>query len=214
MPFVKKRRLLVLLIVFLASAAAATAILMWPATDHRLFVYTELKKLKEIDSRPASENSKIAAELRQKLDSLPFPYLYEYARRVADSNPEEAMVTFSRAGIRMRYDAYRCADQTARQGIRFWPPIAKNVVELAQSDAYKARIGELGLRAVALEQKVPIHYQPFAICFHGMDAMVAAIDKKPVGNLYVPESEWPQVHADVLQKATKSFQELHDSPNN
>lgn len=62
--------------------------------------------------------------------------------------------------IRARYDALRCIDTTARQGISMWPPLAKNVAELINSTTYKPSLNELKLLAAELEEHGPINYKP------------------------------------------------------
>jgi hypothetical protein len=152
-----------------------------------------------LHERPESEDAAIVRDLKPRLDRVTYPYLYEYARRVASTNPEEAVVTFWRAGIRARYDAARCTDKTAVQGISAWPPVSGKALELARSPEYKTRTKEMMLRAAALEENVNIDYEPSTICFHGMSAIQAGMDKKPLENWHVPRSEWPQVHQKLLQ---------------
>jgi hypothetical protein len=154
--------------------------------------------------RPESANEEIVSRLRPQLDRLTYPYLYEYARRVAATAPEDAIVVFWRAGIRARYDALRCTDQTARQGTSFWPSLVPKVVELLRSPAYKDRSRELLLRAADLEERANISYEPSTICFHGMAAMQAGLENRQLENWHIPRGEWPKIHEQVLANARHS----------
>jgi len=154
--------------------------------------------------KPESANEEIVSRLRPQLDQLTYPYLYEYARRVASTDPDDAIVVFWRAGIRARYDALRCTDQTARQGISFWPSLVPKVVELLRSPAYKERSRELLLRAADLEERANISYEPSTICFHGVAAMKAGLENRQLENWHIPRTEWLKVHEEVLASARKS----------
>lgn len=79
------------------------------------------RHFEELHERPFSENVFVIPWLKDNIYDLPPPYLYELARRVFQTDPEEACVWFWLGSIRCRYDAYRCVDKTAGQGILYWP---------------------------------------------------------------------------------------------
>jgi len=57
------------------------------------------------------------------------------------------------------------------------------------------------LRAAELEEKADTDYEPSTICFHGISATQAGIEKKPLENWHVARSEWTKIHQKVLQSA-------------
>jgi len=108
----------------------------------------------------------------------------------------EAMFWFLVADIRARYDAKRCADDSARPGASIlraqfgeyvYPYMRKN------TDKLDAAI-DLALRWDASH---PYDYDIRWINFHGLKAMTAMSDPKNGPELSLPKAEWPRIREEV-----------------
>lgn len=146
--------------------------------------------------------------IKPTIESTTYPYLYEYAIRIASKEPENAIIIFSRAGIRARYDAMRCSDATARQGISFWPRLAQNVKDIAKKEPYSSQIDSYMEKAIELEVAAFPNYKdqkPSTVCFHGMNAVIAGLNKQEYKDWYIPEDKWKVTFDELVENARKSL---------
>ncbi|MDD9903249.1 MAG: tetratricopeptide repeat protein [Rhodospirillaceae bacterium] len=131
------------------------------------------KKFEALHLRPLSESPLILPDLKAKIKDLPPPYLYELARRTFDIDKREAFVWFLTGYLRAAYDASKCTDRTAGQGILQLPNLAPRVSRALFAD--KAYAKKIMKEALERERAFPEDSNPSWICFHGMKAMVAAM---------------------------------------
>ena len=168
-------------------------------------------EFEQLHLRPDSDNAAIVSELEPLLDSTTYPYLYEYARRAAGIAPDAAVVTFYRAGIRARYDAMRCTDPTAPQGIRFWPSIAKPIQVLAQQPTFKQKLPRYLEQALDMEEQAYPNYAerpPYTVCFHGMKAVSAKMEGKEFVDWHTPPDQWEAQFNELMKKSRTSIEKL------
>src|SRR5215467_2862033 len=102
---------------------------------------------KLLHEKSLSESPTLIPQLIAQANVLPPPYLYELARRTWATDKATAMEWFAVGKTRAWYDAMRCVDTTARQGVMYLPMIAPDVVAGIEADreAYQ----KAGLRALA-----------------------------------------------------------------
>jgi hypothetical protein len=151
-----------------------------------------IKKVQALRQIPREQDASVVAALTKNMDNLPPAYAYELARRLCVADPERAAYVFALAGQRMRYDAIRCTDETAKPGVQatlfsLQMPECKDMlsnVELHLASLRKVRDAKEAFASKA---------SPWWICSHGMKAFGAAMDKKTLGpsDWLKPESEWP-----------------------
>lgn len=141
---------------------------------------------------PATRSSLLA-----QANSMPTPYLYELARRLAPYDPDKAMTTYLVARMRMTYDATRCSDSAALEALRAWDLLMGRDIRFLFVSGPPAKT--LVRAALSDEAAMPADTQPWWVCRSGMAEMTAAIDKK-VGPLKLkPSTEWP-----ALREAARS----------
>lgn len=161
--------------------------------------------LVRLHERPDSEA--VIAELAPRLRDLPPGYIYEYARRMFEMNAAEGFKWFWVGTVRARYDALRCTDTTAHQGVLFLPQqLAPDIVKAIQADemAY-ARLIE---PALAEEATFPANTNPAWICVHGMKATTAIRIGDKLPNWVVSEWDWPALRQKVRAEARISASKM------
>lgn len=129
--------------------------------------------------------------------SMPTPYLYELARRLAPYDPAKATTAYLVARIRMTYDASRCSDSAALEALRAWDMLIGRDIRFlfAGGPPSKALVDA----ALSAESSMPADTQPWWVCRSGIAEMTAAMEGK-VGPLKLkPAAEWP-----ALREAARS----------
>jgi hypothetical protein len=134
------------------------------------------------------------------MDWLPPAYIYELARRTCATDPDRAIYIFNLAGSRMRYDAFRCVDETALEGI------AATIASLPMPEC---RVLLDMKKTVAALKKLRASPAPFAskaspwwICSHGMAAVEAGLANKELApsDWEKPEAEWDGVRREIAEQ--------------
>lgn len=133
----------------------------------------------------------ILARLEREAATLPTPYLYELARRLAARDAERSLTTYLLARTRMTYDASRCADPASLESLRAWDTLmASDLRYLFVAGRFTPAIVTA---ALAEEGKLPADTQPWWVCRSGMAAMTAAISGKTGPLELKPVKEWPEL---------------------
>ena len=146
---------------------------------------------KALHDRPFSENAVIVPWLKSHIRQLAPNYLYELSRRVFSYSREEAFAWYWVGHIRARYDAIRCRDRTARQGILALSNIAPDVQEALYEDDAQAR--SAATMALVMEVEFPTGTLPLWICRLGTQDILAEREGKTLllfDEVVVPASEW------------------------
>jgi hypothetical protein len=163
-----------------------------------------IAKVQELRQIPSAQDAEVVGTLRKNMDALPPVYIYELVRRTCVSNPKEAGRLFHLAGVRMRYDAYRCTDQTAAGGIQ------ATLMSLPLPDC-KAALEDDTLRAGAAElvgakELFSSKASPWWICSHGMDAVMAGLSGKTLNTAewLTPEDKWQQVRESLSEAVVRA----------
>jgi hypothetical protein len=158
-------------------------------------VITGVLKLREI---PRESDAYVISTLTAEMDDLPPLYLYELVRRTCISDPERASYLFGLAGMRLRYDAYRCVDASAKAGVHA-------TVFALQMPECGSMLSDLDLSLKSLrklrdaKELFSSKASPWWICSHGMAAMQAGLEKRTldVAEWLKPESEWEKIREQV-----------------
>ncbi|WP_404479584.1 tetratricopeptide repeat protein [Novosphingobium sp. BL-52-GroH] len=131
------------------------------------------------------------ARLEKDAATLPTPYLYELARRLAPRDPERGMRTYLLARTRMIYDAGRCVDPAALEAVRAWDMLVLPDLKFLISSGGLSRAAVES--ALAAEAALPGDTSPWWVCRAGMTAMSEAMAGRPGPLKLKPAGEWPAV---------------------
>ncbi|WP_148290768.1 hypothetical protein [Sulfuricella denitrificans] len=160
-----------------------------------------------LHDKPMSENEALIPQLIASANVLPPQYLYELSRRLWPADKTAAMEWLAVGMARARYDALRCTDKTARQGILYLPMIAEEVVKGTEQD--RKAFGEAGKRALARSDLFVDTVSPMWICMHGMSAINSAIQgrKMAESDWLAPAAEWTALRENVRKDLASYFDE-------
>lgn len=157
---------------------------------------------------PASQDDMIIPWITNNARNLPPAFLYELSRRLWNrQRSQEAFEWYALGGLRARYDAARCIDKTAPQGIAYLPALASDVSTGIQQQ--RAEYGRAGLRALERTDLLSSTVSPWWICSHGIDAAIAASEKRQMDKArwLKPESEWDALRTAIVQQSKTYFEE-------
>lgn len=159
-------------------------------------------------AQPAAEDSVIVPWLIRHSAELTPVFTYELSRRLWDQGRyDEAFEWYATGAIRARYDAIRCVDATAPQGVMFLPQAAQNVA--LGIEGRRAEYGRAGLRALARPDLFTSTVSPWWICSHGIKAVRGALQGQALDqpDWLKPQSEWPELQAKLVAALTRNFEE-------
>ncbi len=155
-------------------------------------------------SRPIEANDEIAKQIRAKLFQLPPPYIFELARRTFPSNKQDGVTYLWLATMRGVYDAQRCTDKTVSGGISQWHMYLRDIGAFIGKNPEISKEGKR--RALDLDSQFTGDFSPAWICFHGMQAMQAAMTKTKFTDWLKPKAEWPAIKAKIRGQFQKAIQ--------
>ena len=168
---------------------------------------------KELHEKPLEESAAVAAVLESAIYDLPSYFIYELARRKGYASPEDGLAWFWVGAIRLRYDALRCKDPSAWNGLRLVSQVVQDTLgdDLKTDMPFQTEITEA---AYQLESKFPLDTSPVWACMHGAEItnknMQAQLEGKELqidaNELIKPRKEWPAIHDEVLQIVRTSLQ--------
>lgn len=166
-----------------------------------------IKDIQALRALPADDDAEVVDKLQRDIDTNPPAYIYELSRRVCAKDPQRAAYLFAVAGLRMRYDAYRCVDETALGGVT----MTLMSLPMRECDALadNAVVMSAFRRAHDSKDLFSSKASPWWICSHGMAAMRAATEKKTLqpGDWLKPESDWPAIRQKLLTDLDRSLNE-------
>lgn len=154
--------------------------------------------------REPLDNELVIRRLNTSLKSLSPPLIFELARRTFVRDKQEAMTLFWLARLRSFYDAIRCTDETAGQGIAGWDVVVEDIIRYGEQHPEAARPAKLS--ALERESSFPIDTSPEWICLNGVKALSAAAAGKQLENWLKPASEWPALHQLARNQMEKGAQ--------
>jgi hypothetical protein len=150
----------------------------------------------------------IVARLEREQSSLPTPYLYELARRIAPSSAEKARGYWMLARLRMLYDSARCSDPASVEAVRDWDSIVIRDLHYTVAGITPAQNKAAVEFALEREAAMPGDSRPWWVCYSGMAAYSTALDKKPPPLALKPATEWPKIR----EQARERFKALLAAP--
>jgi hypothetical protein len=135
------------------------------------------------------------------------PVLYALSRELFQKEKKkEAMYWFYLAQLRARYDANRCADSSAQQGVmvlnfEYGPVI--NVYAFENIDLLKTTVE----RVIEFVRTNDEDYDQRWLNLHGMWAVTASLgDSTEVGELSLPREQWKEIKAKTINDYQAGFQ--------
>lgn len=132
------------------------------------------------------------ARLEKNAATLPTPYLYELARRLAARDATRSLTTYLVARTRMSYDAKRCADPASLESLRAWDILIGPEIRFLFVAGRPAPT--VVNAALAEEEKLPADTQPWWVCRSGISAMTFSAMGTKAGPLRLKSaSEWPEI---------------------
>lgn len=168
-------------------------------------VKADNKLVKRLTGRSERKRARALEAFLEDPSSYSPPVIYAASFALFESGQkDEAAFWFYAGQLRARFDANRCADQSAGQAVgvlnqNFGTPIN----QYAFQDLNKLQ--ETVERSVKWDSETPHNYDHRWINLHGMDAMIASMEgsEKKQTTLSKPASEWgaiaKQTRADYLQ---------------
>lgn len=150
----------------------------------------------------------VVARLEREQASLPTPYLYELARRIAPSSADKARGYWMLARLRMIYDSTRCSDPTSVEAVRAWDMVVIRDLRYAVAAITPAQNRAAIEFALEREAAMPGDVRPWWVCYSGMAAYSTALDRKPPPLALKPASEWPKIR----EEARGRFKALLTAP--
>ncbi|HYD97984.1 MAG TPA: hypothetical protein VEH84_01255 [Alphaproteobacteria bacterium] len=161
---------------------------------------------------PPAEDAAVAARIVAERDRLEPPYFYEAARRLLATDPNAALEWFAFGQLRARYDALRCADESAGDFVFALPQIAPEVTRTAEANlpAY----GAAGLRALARPELFVGTASPWWICARSRSAAERVAKGEPArASVWLkPEDEWPSIRQALRDLMGESYRRLAGAP--
>jgi hypothetical protein len=134
----------------------------------------------------------LLARLERDHATLPSPFLFELARRMAAVSAEKAQGYYFLAQLRMNYDIERCVDSAeALQAMPLWDKFLLPDLVPAFVSLDPAGIQRAGKFALEREAAMPGDTRPWWICYAGMATYAAMADGKPPPLRLKPKAEWP-----------------------
>lgn len=161
------------------------------------------KEFEALHRRPLNDEQ-VIGQLKAQLKSLSPPFIFELARRTFAYDNQEAMTFFWLARLRAYYDATRCTDATAGQGIAAWDLVVQDIIRYGQQNPGSVRPAKLA--ALERELSFPLDTSPEWICQSGIKALSAAATGKDLVGWVKPSSDWPALHQSARDQMEKGLQ--------
>jgi hypothetical protein len=140
----------------------------------------------------------LLARLEREQASLPTPYLFELARRMAAVSEEKARGYVLLAQLRLSYDVNRCVDADTAQASALWTTLIARDVQFAFRNLKPEKAAEAVRFALDREAAMPADTRPWWVCYGGLNTYPTIEEGKPVPLRLKPEAEWP-----ALRKAAR-----------
>ena len=142
----------------------------------------------------------VVARLEREQSSLPTPYLYELARRMAPVSVDKARGYWMLARLRMMYDSTRCSDPASAEAVGAWDMVVKRDLAHTVAGIAPAEMKAAVEFALAREAAMPGDARPWWVCYSGMAAYSTALDKKPPPLALKPAAEWPKLRREARER--------------
>lgn len=166
-----------------------------------------------LHDRPMTENSVLVPQIIAGANAVPPQYLYELARRLWPTDRSSAMEWLAVGMVRARYDASRCVDASARQGIAFLDLIAPDVMTGIKQD--RKAFSEAGRRALGRADLYADAVSPVWICSHGIKTISMALEGKKAAerDWLIPPADWASLKSGVGTEFARYLDEQGKLPN-
>ena len=180
----------------------------WNPSDPVITKFAGWGDFLKFQERPMDDNSEIIPWLKRNIYNLDPPYIYELSRRTLIYDQREAFTWFWVAGLRSRYDAFRCTDETARSALSTLPQIAREVAVAMKTDEETAI--QAITEALEWEKEFPAATDPSWVCLHGLAAIQASLANQDLRDRLIPQEEWSQIREEIRRAAYESAQNSPD----
>jgi hypothetical protein len=159
-----------------------------------------IEAIQKLRALPADKNAQVIEALQKNMDALPPAYIYELARRTCTTDPERAIYLFHLAGSRARYDAFRCVDETALEGIE--ATLMSLPMPECKALADTSRMVAALKKLRGSQEQFSSTASPWWICSHGMAAVMAGLSNKSLttSEWEKPQTEWDGVKRDIVDQ--------------
>lgn len=166
-----------------------------------------------LHDRPVAENAVLIPQIIASANAIPPQYLYELARRLWPTDRRGAMEWLAVGMARARYDASRCVDKSAKQGIAFLDLIAPDVMSGIKED--RKAFSQAGRRALDRGDLYADAVSPAWICSHGIKTISMALQgqKATESDWLTPPGDWASLKSGVSAALAQYFDEQGKLPN-
>ena len=202
-------RRLVLCILLCAPAAVLAQKPASPVGFRGVYARIDMRSTEQMVARLGvaygTDKREAMREVQRSASSYNPLVLYALANALIEDYSERAIFWYHVGRLRAVYDALRCRDKTAQNGLielrkRLSPQLASN--QFYRRD----RLVAIAQKAIDWDAANPRDYDQRWITLYGEAARET--DGEDAGDLFVPESEWPEILKRVHETHLKSVQDF------
>lgn len=195
-----------LLLLLLTAGSASGEIRTHPPTGELAGVDTSgiLRDMKTLAGPDGAEKDALIANIRKDPGGYAPPVLLNLAQQLfLRKEAADAYFWFNFGRLRGRYDAARCADESARQGIdelienTIAPDLKRQVLRMKPEELIP-----FAKRVLQLDRETPYGYDPRWLNLHGIDAFLDGTRE-----LSLPKAGWPKLLRAVRDDYMKGVEE-------
>lgn len=167
-----------------------------------------LAEIGRIRGESEVRDREIAEQLYRARNDIPPGFLFEAARRYTSFDPDQAVYVFLLARARTVYDAQRCVDSTATEGVPVISDMAgsevaqlMNITTDGQTVARTERMQGALERLLNSDDIFNSNASPWWICSASDTAYFAAVNSAamPEGEWLKSSSVWPAIQQNVVR---------------
>jgi hypothetical protein len=144
------------------------------------------------------------------MNSLDSIFYFLMAKATFERNKDESLEWFFTAYLCGMYDAYRCEDKTARQGVLVIMSTIPEVVQYALDFSKKEpdKFSKIVSRSIHRADSYHLIGDPNWVCGHGIKSFNGQTPQ------LLPESDWEAIYADQREALVKSANVKEVQPQN
>jgi hypothetical protein len=152
-----------------------------------------------------AEKDAVVARILAKPGETSPPVFMLVSQRLHETGDTAAAYRWFCFGLlRAQYDARRCADDTARQGVSIMTQNVASEIKRYLGTLAPEEVLPFAQSVLALDEAAPYAYDHRWLNLHGMGAFTNTDGKKP---LSVPEAEWPALRKEARDALVSGLQE-------
>ncbi len=185
----------------------ANTVVVAPAGAHAAIDTAAAQRAIAVFSKgTAAEKDALVASIIKTPGEMPPPVFMHVATRLFEKGDKAGAYRWFCFGLlRAQYDAMRCADATARQGVSIMTSNVEPELKRFPGTLTPEQVDAFAQSVLALDEATPYAYDHRWINLHGMGAFLNNDGKKPHS---VPEAEWPALRKEARDGLPAGIQQF------